>query len=88
MFTFIARQMSCSGQEDHLTGVHLDRTIFQQLLQLVCNQSTTGDESRFEERQQALLQLLQVKKVGHQQQELLDDLDQDKLLVQARAAKL
>ena len=95
LFTFIARQMSRSderkeeedGNYHPTTSVQLDRTVFQQLLQLVCTQSSKGDESRFEERQQALLQLLQVKG-SNQQQQLLNDLDQNKLLLQARAAKL
>jgi hypothetical protein len=81
------RNVEEDGNYHSTSGVQLDRTVFQQLLQLVCTQSSRGDESRFEERQQALLQLLQVKG-SNQEQQLLDDLDQNTLLIQARAAKL
>lgn len=90
LFTFIARQIGRSGGNQEHGSIHLDRTLFQQLLDLVCTQSATSSkeeagqaqQSRFEERQQALLQLLQVK--GGQ----MDSQDEEKLLSLARSAKL
>lgn len=87
LFTFIARQI---GRSTTVNTIHLDRELFQRLLDLVCTQSAAAysddvglaQQSRFEERQQALLQLLQAKSGQMNSQ------DEDKLLSQARSAKL
>lgn len=82
LFTFIARQISRSPRHD---SIHLERGLFQQLVDLVCSLSSkeTRVQSRFEERQQALLQLLQIKG-----QLSLGAEDEEKLLEQAQSAKL
>lgn len=83
LFTFIARQISRSPQHD---SIHLDRSLFQQLVDLVCSLSakeTHQVQSRFEERQQALLQLLQIKG-----QPFLGTEEEEELLKQAHSAKL
>jgi len=87
LFTFIARQI---GRSTTVNTIHLDRELYQRLLDLVCTQSAAAysddvglsQQSRFEERQQALLQLLQAKSGQMNSQ------DEDKLLSQARSAKL
>ena len=63
----------------------MERSLFQQLVDLVCSMSSkeTRIQSRFEERQQALLQLIQIKG-----QLSLGTEDEEKLLEQAQSAKL
>lgn len=82
LFTFIARQISRSPRPD---SIYLDPSLFQQLVDLVCSLSskeTHQVQSRFEERQQALLQLLQIKG-----QPSLGTEDEEQLLKQAESAK-
>ena len=87
LFTFIARQI---GRTSSSRSIHLDRVVFHQLVDLVCAQSAAAVaetdrpgpvQSRFEERQQALLSLLQAK--GDQ----VDEQDEEKLLTQALSAQ-
>lgn len=72
LYTFLARQMA-----RHSHSIQLNRMLFEKVLEFLCK---PGDDSQREERQEALLEILNVEK------EL--QLDVDKLLVMAEHANL
>ncbi|KAL3853951.1 hypothetical protein ACJMK2_013245 [Sinanodonta woodiana] len=63
LFTFLARQMA-----RHENTIHVNRVLFEQVLEFLCN---PDDESRNEERQQALMELLQAGGLQQVQEERL-----------------
>lgn len=71
LFTFLARQMA-----KHNNVIMVNRTLFEQVLESLC---ASGEESRHEERQQALLELLNAGGLQH--------FDEDRLIEMADGAK-
>nr|XP_022322565.1 vacuolar protein sorting-associated protein 8 homolog [Crassostrea virginica] len=71
LFTFLARQMAC-----HENTILVNRVLFEQVLEFLANPE---DDSRHEERQQALMELLQAGG--------LKQVDEEKLLSMAENAK-
>lgn len=71
LFTFLARQMA-----KHNNTIMVNRTLFEQVLESLC---ASGEESRHEERQQALLELLNAGGLQH--------FDEDRLIAMADGAK-
>ncbi|XP_074642624.1 vacuolar protein sorting-associated protein 8 homolog [Tubulanus polymorphus] len=70
LFTFLARQMA-----RHENTIHVNRVLFEQVLEFLSN---PDDESRHEERQQALMELLNVGQI---------QFDEDRLLLLAEKAQ-
>lgn len=79
-FAFLARQMACQN-----SGISVDSRMFERVLESLCNAQSmsTGDEavetSNHEERQQALLELLNTR--------ALDQFNEDRLVALSNVAK-